>query len=318
VSARTRIREQAAVEDVERALIELLALERELLELNYVRRSDAFERARDAVRRLGEIGSPEGILERAAEELGHSSRCDRVLISEVATGTLDPLAIWSAEEQQAADVALSLLRSTPIRVEYPLVEDEVVGRQHAQLVDVRAARSRAAARLVDVLGWSSYVVAPLTVQGKTVGLLHADAAASAPALGALDLEVVSLFCEGFGGVFERAVLRETLQLHHRELQAAVKWMGGRLSQLAADGSDFGPPAPAASDPGLADALTARELEVLRLLARGQTNLAIANALVVREGTVKYHVKNILRKLGATSRADAVSRYVRATGSGTMP
>jgi DNA-binding NarL/FixJ family response regulator len=62
-----------------------------------------------------------------------------------------------------------------------------------------------------------------------------------------------------------------------------------------------------------DALTPRELDVLRLLARGNTNLAIARALVVREGTVKYHVKNILRKLGATSRADAVARYVRAGG-----
>jgi DNA-binding NarL/FixJ family response regulator len=54
--------------------------------------------------------------------------------------------------------------------------------------------------------------------------------------------------------------------------------------------------------------------VLRLLARGQTNLAIAGTLLVREGTVKYHVKNILRKLGATSRADAVARYVRASGA----
>ena len=63
-----------------------------------------------------------------------------------------------------------------------------------------------------------------------------------------------------------------------------------------------------------ESLTARELEVLRLLARGNTNRAIANALVVREGTVKYHVKNILRKLGATSRADAVARFVRAGGS----
>ena len=54
--------------------------------------------------------------------------------------------------------------------------------------------------------------------------------------------------------------------------------------------------------------------MLRLLARGQTNLEIAHALVVREGTIKYHVKNILRKLGATSRADAVSRYARAGGS----
>ena len=136
-------------------------------------------------------------------------------------------------------------------------------------------------------------------------------------LDALDLDVIALFSEGLGGVFERAVLRETLQLHHHELQSAVKWMSGRLGQLAAEAADSGPDAAAGSDPALADALTPRELEVLRLLARGQTNLAIANALVVREGTVKYHVKNILRKLGATSRADAVSRYVRASGAGAV-
>ena len=54
--------------------------------------------------------------------------------------------------------------------------------------------------------------------------------------------------------------------------------------------------------------------MLRLLARGQTNLEIARTLVVREGTIKYHVKNILRKLGATSRADAVARFARAGGA----
>jgi DNA-binding NarL/FixJ family response regulator len=82
--------------------------------------------------------------------------------------------------------------------------------------------------------------------------------------------------------------------------------------VAGGGSVGGPPF--AAEARVLHALTPRELEVLRLLARGLTNLAIANSLVVREGTVKYHVKNILRKLGATSRADAVSRFVRATAA----
>jgi DNA-binding NarL/FixJ family response regulator len=95
-------------------------------------------------------------------------------------------------------------------------------------------------------------------------------------------------------------------------------MSGRLSGLTADAAvSAAGTATAGTTLGAVDALTPRELEVLRLMARGQTNAAIATALVVREGTIKYHVKNILRKLGATSRADAVARYARATGAAAL-
>ena len=113
-------------------------------------------------------------------------------------------------------------------------------------------------------------------------------------------------CAGLGEVFDRALLRETLQRHRGELQSALQWIGGRLASLAADGELGGPTAGAAPDGDAVAELTARELEVLALMARGQTNAAIARALVVQEGTVKYHVKNVLRKLGARSRADAVA------------
>ena len=298
---------------LERVLIELLALEREIVELNYVRRSDSLERAREAVQRLAAVGSPEGILARAAEELGSSSQFDRVLISEVGGGVLRPRAIWSGDDPVGAGQALLELQRRPIALEYPLIEDEVAARQRVSLVDVRRSRSRAAPRLAQVLGWSAYAVAPLAVHGTTMGLVHADTTAAGRPLDDLDAEVAASFAEGLSGVFERAVLRETLGLHRRELQSAVQWMSGRLGQLAAEASDW---TPESSGSPLTDALTPRELEVLRLLARGLTNQAIADELVVREGTVKYHVKNILRKLGATSRADAVSRYARARSGDT--
>jgi DNA-binding NarL/FixJ family response regulator len=57
-------------------------------------------------------------------------------------------------------------------------------------------------------------------------------------------------------------------------------------------------------------LTRRELEVVELMARGGTNADIANDLVISEGTVKSHVKHILRKMRATNRAQAVSCYMR--------
>lgn len=57
-------------------------------------------------------------------------------------------------------------------------------------------------------------------------------------------------------------------------------------------------------------LTRREVEVLRLMAAGRTNQQIAGDLVISTGTVKSHVKRVLRKLRATNRAEAASTYVR--------
>jgi DNA-binding CsgD family transcriptional regulator len=56
-------------------------------------------------------------------------------------------------------------------------------------------------------------------------------------------------------------------------------------------------------------LTAREREVLVLLARNQTNRDIAAAMFVTPGTVKTHVTRIFAKLGVKSRAEAVARAV---------
>jgi DNA-binding NarL/FixJ family response regulator len=293
----------------ERILIDLLALEREILELHYVRRSDALERVSDAVRRLGELPSTEGLLARAAAELGAGSELDRVLISEVVDGRIIPLTIWSGGRQDAADAALSALAATEMPLEYPLIEFEVARRHGAEVVSVAAVGARTPAPLARSLGWESYAVAALRIGAETIGLLHADAAGRP--LDAVDGEVVGRYAEALSGVFERAVLRHTLELHRAELSSAVHWMSTRLTRLEDAGGLIGPRPAGGAEHRLVDALTPRELEVLRLLARGNTNLAIATALVVREGTIKYHVKNILRKLGATSRADAVARFVRA-------
>lgn len=55
-----------------------------------------------------------------------------------------------------------------------------------------------------------------------------------------------------------------------------------------------------------DPLTAREIEVLRLVAAGNANKLIADQLSITEETVKGHVKNILSKLGANDRTHAVT------------
>ncbi|HEY3034398.1 MAG TPA: LuxR C-terminal-related transcriptional regulator, partial [Streptosporangiaceae bacterium] len=69
-----------------------------------------------------------------------------------------------------------------------------------------------------------------------------------------------------------------------------------------------PPARAApAPPGLAEQLTARELEILAFLAEGAPNPRIAEELVVTVDTVKKHVSHVLGKLGAANRTEAVTR-----------
>lgn len=65
----------------------------------------------------------------------------------------------------------------------------------------------------------------------------------------------------------------------------------KSAQDGADGHDFG--------------LTARELEVLRLMAKGDNNPEIAEKLVISQSTVKFHINNILDKMGVTTRSEAI-------------
>jgi DNA-binding NarL/FixJ family response regulator len=60
---------------------------------------------------------------------------------------------------------------------------------------------------------------------------------------------------------------------------------------------------------MVEALTRREVEILRLLAAGYSNREISEALGVQEGTIKNHVSNILSKLGVRDRTRAVLRAI---------
>jgi DNA-binding NarL/FixJ family response regulator len=107
----------------------------------------------------------------------------------------------------------------------------------------------------------------------------------------------------------RGYLRKDVTL--AELVAAVETLaaGGTHLQPALTRAIFeGARAlPRTPEPPLAEPLTPRETEVLRLMAAAYTNREIAEALGTAEGTVKIHVSNVLSKLGARDRTQAVLR-----------
>lgn len=82
----------------------------------------------------------------------------------------------------------------------------------------------------------------------------------------------------------------------------AKEMVGTLARLVKGQTSEPPPERAAA--GLFSELTPREQEILTHVAGGQSNKMIARVLNITDGTVKLHVKSILRKLGVHSRVEA--------------
>jgi DNA-binding NarL/FixJ family response regulator len=95
------------------------------------------------------------------------------------------------------------------------------------------------------------------------------------------------------------------KLTQAALQSTSAELGRRASELqqlaqrSADGPPSGPYAP----------LSARQLEIMRLIAQGLTNAAIADRLVITEGTVKWHVHQVLAKTNSSNRAEALARVL---------
>jgi ATP/maltotriose-dependent transcriptional regulator MalT len=96
-------------------------------------------------------------------------------------------------------------------------------------------------------------------------------------------------------------------LRHRLLSDGSLELVSRLDQ--ADAVVTLPPAARHEEP-LIESLTARELDVLGLVADGLPNREIAAALAISEHTVKFHLASIFGKLGVSTRTEAVQRGLR--------
>jgi LuxR family transcriptional regulator, regulator of acetate metabolism len=287
--------------------------------------SDVEERLRvleavlEAADRLADAGPVSEIVDHAPAECCRALALDRCVLSRIDDGALVAEAVHVSDGDAAA--VLDALREAPVRLGYPLIEAEMLRRRRAAIVpapeDADAAARHAFA---GVMGWGEHLAAPVVLEGRVIGFLHGDRAATGLSLAAADRDGIGRFAAAFADIFERAVLRRRLRVQRQELRQVASWADARTSELSDGAIDLAVErdAPAGDEPvraqggdaALRDLLTRRELDVLEHMVRGETNADIGRALVVSEGTVKFHVKNILRKLHASNRAEATSRYLR--------
>lgn len=108
-----------------------------------------------------------------------------------------------------------------------------------------------------------------------------------------DVQVLRALKSGARGYLLKNLLRKELLETIRLVHAGQRRIGSEVATgLAEHATD--------------DALTAREIEVLRLISNGNANKGIAAQLSITEETVKGHIKNILAKLDANDRTHAVT------------
>jgi DNA-binding CsgD family transcriptional regulator len=286
-----------------------------------------YERMRQAVGSLAHLGPASEIIDHCPAAAALAADLDRVVLSRIENGTL--IVERTHTDAGLGNGAGGELRHPPVRLAYPLLECEVLRRREARLVAEVDHSQPARYAFLETLGWRAYVAVPILVNGASVGFLHGDRAPGRRRLAQPDADALEYFAAGFALVFERAVLRRRLRDQRREIRRIAAWAEARSGELS-DGEialsggrteeqdrRAGAPELPAED-GLAAHLTPREIDVLRLMSEGKRNGDIARQLFVSEGTVKFHVKNVLRKMQASNRADASARYLRMTLNDAAP
>lgn len=235
-------------------------------------------RVRESLMLLRDASSTVELTERAAAAVCHLG-FDRAIVSRVHGGVWVARAVHVDGDPHWAAQILRAGREQPQRLAGGLVEVDVVRDGRAVVVPDVGRLTAVHRRIAEASGSRSYVAAPIVAAGEVVGLLHADRHFRGRPLGPADAEALATFGEALGLALARTSVLDRL--------------------------------PAAAPAVPAEGLTPRERDVLRGMAAGETNARIAGRLVVTEGTVKTHVQHILRKLGASNRAEAVSRWLAA-------
>jgi DNA-binding CsgD family transcriptional regulator len=298
-------------------LISILRLQCELLDHDLARRVKSMSEIRHALGYLRGL-PPRKMIYVAPEVLSRELAFARTMISTV-RGSL-----WVPQhmhiEDEAADPhgrqLLEYVQDRHIQLGDAPLETELVRKRCGAFAPSPMDDKRVFKEIVEVSGCFGYIAAPITVQGRAIGILHADRPEPHGIVTMDHLEQLEAFAECLSVAFESAALEEKAAQQRVEVENLCGNVDEMLSRSgrsvlwslpgAVHGARHG--ANYHRDQPTAPALTFREQEIMSHVATGATNGQIARCLVISEGTVKSHLKHIAKKLNTSSRAAAVATY----------
>jgi len=319
---------RAAIVELCDLLVTLEDLRRDLRESEVGERLRALTGVQSGLARLRGVRSVASMLDKAPVEVCHACGFDRAILFRVRDSHLVAESVHYENDPDGAAELLAVGRDNPAPLTHMLLETEMIRRRIPMLVPDAKGDPRVFRPIADACDTYSYVAAPIMPEGRVIGFLHADRYFQRRHVDAFDREVLWAFAEGFGYAFERTVLTERMRAQREQVRGMVASTEELMNELCdtelavahVEGEDSATVGRAAAMLTTAAArpdqlLTRREVEVIQLMAAGETNAGIASRLVISEGTVKSHAKHILRKLRASNRAEAVSRYLRISALG---
>ena len=243
---------------------------------------------------------------------------DRAIISHVEAGMWVSESVFIVKDEQWAHDINRIGREQPQPLVAGLFETEVVRRREAVVVTGVQQESRVHRAIADASLSRSYAAAPILSGGRVIGLLHADRYRQTRDVDEYDRQLLVSFSHGLRIALSRAQLAEQLQSAEEDLSVLNRALarasaGDHLLRLKSVDESIAPsvPLPRENSRSLPAELTNRERQVLELMAEGRTNNAIGRELVIADGTVKQHVKHILRKLNAGNRSEVIAIWFQA-------
>jgi DNA-binding CsgD family transcriptional regulator len=299
-------------------LISILRLRCEQLDHDLSRKVRSLSEIRNALRSLRGL-PPDEMITAAPMVLSRELAFARTMISTVRGSLWVPQYLHIAEREEVDPNSQPFRRyveGAHIQLADAPLETDLVRKRCGAFVPKPQDDKRTFKELVEVSGCFGYIAAPITVQGRAIGILHADRPEPTGVVTKEHLEQLEAFAECLAVAFESAVLEEKATQQRLEVDSLCGNVDellsttGRSSLWSMAGTMTAPRHNASlrRDHPASISLTAREREIMSHVATGATNGQIARCLVISEGTVKSHLKHIAKKLNTSSRAAAVAVY----------